>query len=150
MERGKIRHSTNFFELKALVLLAMSRSSTSFNSYTNSNNGRRTTGDTDGVNQDYVPKEIGREGRPGGYGGLNGTSSAPGDTELRHGSARRGSDVDTNDAYGRLRADRRDLSTSNNSRNGGSDVLDLKSSVGYGRGPGARQIEGQQLLRHKF
>lgn len=128
----------------------MSLSSTPFNSYTNSNNGRNNTGDPDGVNSDYVPQETGREGRSGGYGGLNGIVSALGDVDLRYDSARRGSDVDTNDVYGRLRADKRDLNTSSNGRNVGRNMLDPKSSVAYGRGPGARQIEGQQLLRRKF
>ena len=128
----------------------MSLSSPSFNSYTNGNNGREITGDTDTVNSDYVSKEFDREGLPGGYGGLNGTSSTPGNGEMRHGLASRGSDVDMNDAYGSLRAERRDLNTSSNSRNGEMNVSDLKPSVAYGKGPGARQIEGQQLLCRKF
>lgn len=119
----------------------MSQSSTSFNSYSNDNNGQKPAGDTDGVDSDYISKETNREGRQGGYGRLNGALSAPVDAELQHGS---------DDAYGRLRADRRDLSTGSNSRNEERDVLDHKPSVGFGRGPGARQIEGQQLLRRKF
>lgn len=128
----------------------MSLSSTSFNSYSNGNNGRNTTSDADGVNSNYISKETVRETRSGGYGGLNGIVSALGDVDLRHDSARGNSDVDTNDTYERLRADRRDLNTSSNGRNMQRNMLDLKSSVGYGRGPGARQIEGQQLLRRKF
>lgn len=128
----------------------MSLPSPSSNSYTNGNNGRKTTGDTDGVNADYIPKETGREGRSGGYGGLNGIVSALGDVDLRHDMARQGSDIDTSDMYGRLRADRRDFNTSSNSRNIERTTPDLKSSRGFGTGPGARQIEGQQLLRRKF
>ena len=96
-----------------------------------------------------MPTETGREGRSGGYGGLNGIVSALGDVDLRYDSARQVSDVNANDVYGRLRADKRDLNTSSNGRNVERNVLDPKSSVGYGRGPGARQIEGQQLLRRK-
>ena len=128
----------------------MSLSSTSFNSYANGNNGRKTTSDADGVNSNHISQETGRENRSGGYGGLSGIVSALGDVDLRHDSARRNSDVDNNDIYGRLRADRRDLNTSSNGRNIQKNMLDLKSSVGNGRGPGARQIEGQQLLRRNF
>lgn len=128
----------------------MSLSSNGFNSYTNGSNGRNTTDDAEGLNSDYISKEFGREGRSGGYGGLDGTFSAPGDAELRYGSARGVSDVDTKDPYEYLRADRRDVNTGNNNRYGGRNALDGKPSVGYGRGPGARQIEGQQLLRRKF
>lgn len=129
----------------------MSRSSTNFNGYTTGTNGQKTTGSGDGVNQDFNATDNSREGRPGGYGGFNGILSALNDTEERHGSARWGSNVDMNDPYdGHLRADRTDLNGKNNSGSGGSDGQDRKSSIGYGKGPGARQIEGQQLLRRKI
>jgi hypothetical protein len=112
--------------------------------------GREPTGSTDGAPQDYVAKENSREGRLGDYGGLNGTLLAPDSNDGRHRSARRGSDADTNDVYGRSRADRGNMNTSNNSRNGRSDMVDPKSSTVYGSGPGARQIEGQQLLRRRI
>lgn len=129
----------------------MSRSSTSFNGYTNGTNGQKPTGSSDGVNQDYNAKENSREGRPGGYGGFNGILAALNDREERDGPPRWGSNVDTNDPSDRhLRADRKDLNIIDNSGSGGGDVQDRKSSVGYGKGPGARQIEGQQLLRRKF
>ena len=127
----------------------MSRSPISFNSYTNGNPVQKTTGNTYGVVHNHIANETSREGHSGDYGGSNGTLSAPSNMEERHGSARRGSDVDMSDTYGRLRADRRALNISTNSKYERTDVSDLKSS-GYGRGPGARQIEGQQLLRRIF
>lgn len=128
----------------------MSLSSTPFNNYTNGSNGRNNTGDIEGVDSDYIPREAGRQGRSGGYGGLNGIVSALGDVDLRYDASPRGSDADTSDVYGRLRADQRDLNASSNGRNVERNMLDPKSSVGYGRGPGARQIEGQQLFRRIF
>lgn len=122
----------------------MSRSSTSFNSYTNGNYGRQTIRNAEESPQDYTTREISRTG------GLDENTPASANVEEWQGSVRAGSDVDTDDAYTRFRPDRRDLDTSFNSGNGRKDWLDPQSSRGSGRGPGARQIEGQQLLRRKF
>lgn len=122
----------------------------SYKNYTNGHYGREPTGSTDGASHEYLAKENSREGRLGGYGGFHETPSAPDNYEERHRSAPRGSDADTDDVYGRLRADTREMNTSNNSRYGRGDVTDPKSSIGYGSGPGARQIEGQQLLRSRI
>ncbi len=118
----------------------MSQSSGSYSSFANGSNARKT-GNGDGTSQEYDIKENSRGGRSDGYGGFNGTRLAPGS---------RGFNTDTDDAYGRLKADRGDSNVRNHGRNGRDDVGGCKSSMGYGSGPGARQIEGQQLLRDKF
>jgi hypothetical protein len=118
----------------------MSQSSGSYSSFANGSNALKT-GNGDGTSQEYDIKENSRGGRSDVYGGFNGTRLAPGSRVFN---------TDTDDAYGRLRADRGDLNVRNHGRNGRDDVGDFKSSAGYGSGPGARQIEGQQLLRDKF
>ncbi len=93
------------------------------------------------MSQEHDIKENSRGGRSDGYGGFDETRLALGSRVLN---------PDMDDSYGRLRADRGDSNARSHSRNGRDDMGDFKSSTGYGSGPGARQIEGQQLLRDKF
>lgn len=125
----------------------MSPPSIGYNGSTNSNyqQASRRYGDDD---RD-TGSEGSREYRIGGYGALSNDHYSAGTSEQTYGSIHQGPEASLNGSHGSLRSGRRNMGLDDISGSEERNTTGSNNPRSYGDGPGARQIEGQHLLRRK-